>query len=258
MRERTLSSESSEIQVSEIKLDPQEQQDILDQFFKPAVVLTARIWSKHPRSRSRPRPICEIEVSGQADWRAVGRALRARFLERAGDTCDCYSCRRQHTKRGQREKYWVNAVVFALNGDPSTLVDHLNSRKALTQFDRTILADLLDAVFRGEIDNAWASVGRPKNIAARTCASVAIKFYKDWKAINQRWKIKDWGHSDEMKDEACRVAIDCHLRERDREGLVPVSNHPMDVIPDIEQVRTLMDRPRSRRFTAKNPAPDLA
>jgi hypothetical protein len=62
-----------------------------------------------------------------------------------------------------------------------------------------------------------------------------------------------------MKDEACRVAIDWHRRRHNREGIVRVSNHPMNVIPDIEQVRTLMDRPRGRRsFTAKNPAPALA
>jgi hypothetical protein len=242
--ERTPSSEN-EIHFSEIKLDPQEKQDILDRYFKPAVVLTARLWSKHPRSRMRPRPIPKIEVSGKTNWRDVGQALRAEFLERAGDRCDCYSCRRQHTKRGRREKYWVHAVDLAHLGEPSTLVEHLNSRRAFTQFDRRILAELLDCYFKGEI-NPWSPVGRPKNIAALSCASLAITFYGDWKAINRRWRIKDWGRSDEMKDEACRVAIDWHVKRRGREG-IPLSNHPMDEVPVFEQVRALMDRPASRR-----------
>src|SRR5262245_6862403 len=137
----TRPSESSEIHFSEIKLDPQEAQDVLDSFFKPAAVLTARIWSKHPRSRPRPLPIPELEVLTPRNWRDIGRGLRARFLEESVARCDCYSCRSQQTKRGQREKYWINAVVFALNGDPSTLIEHLNSRRAVTQFDRRILAD---------------------------------------------------------------------------------------------------------------------
>ena len=133
-----------------------------------------------------------------------------------------------------------------MNGDPSTLVEHLNSRRAITKFDRRILAELLDCYFKGEI-NQWSPVGRPKNVAALSCARLADTFYKDWKAVNRRWRIKDWGRSDEMKDEACRVAIEWHCRRRNREGTVPLSNHPMDVIPDCEQVRALMDRPRSRR-----------
>jgi len=249
MLKRTLRpSESSEIHFSEIKLDPQEAQDVLDHFFKPVAVLTARIWSKHPRSRPRPLPIPELEVSTPRNWRDIGRGLRAQFLEEAVVAeCDCYSCRSQQTKRGQREKYWIYAVVFALNGDPSALVEHLNSRRAITQFDRRILADLLDCSFKGEIERQLSPAGRPKNIAAQVCARHAIRFYTYWKAINRRWRIKDWGHSDEMKDEACRVAVDYHIRRRDRAGIIRVSNHPMDEVPDFDQVRELMDRPRSRR-----------
>jgi hypothetical protein len=243
MPERTPSAETSERHWSEIELDPQKAQDILDQYFKAAAVLTSRIYSKHPRPRLRLTP--EIQVSTQTNWRDIGRALRGRFLEQAGGRCDCYSCRSQGTKRGQRETYLVHAVVLAHMGDPSTLVKLLNSRN-LTQFDRRILADLLDCYFKGEISQ-WSPVGRPKNIAARSCANVATTFYTDWKAINRRWRIKDWGHSGEMKDEACHVAIDCHLIRRDLEGKVPISNHPMDEVPDFEQVRELMDRSRSRR-----------
>jgi hypothetical protein len=247
MLNKSPSPTSSEKHFSEIELGPQEAQDILDRFWKASCVLTARLWSKHQRPSARSRPIPQIKVSGQTNWRDLGHALRIQFLERAGDRCDCCSCRGQHSKRGQRERDWVDAVVFAQMGDPSKLVEHLSSRRAFTQFDRKILSDLLDCYFKGEIRQSWSPVGRPKNIAAQVCANTATVFYKDWKASNRRWGIKDWGHSDEMKDEACRVAIDYHLTRRDREGRVPISNHPMDEVPDFEQVRALMDRPRSRR-----------
>ena len=245
MLDKTMSSISSERPWYEIevdKIDPREAQQFIDQYFRKAMVLTSRIWSKHPRSR--PRTTSDIQVSTPTGWRCVGRALRVQFLERAGGRCDCYSCRSQSTKRGQRESYWVRAVALAWMGDPSTLVEHLSSRKAFTQFDRRILADLLDVVFR---DETRASPGRPKNIAAQECARVATIFYTDWKAINRRSGIKDWGHSDEMRDEACSVAIACHLKQRAREGRVRLSNHPMDEVPNFEQVRELMNRPHSRR-----------
>jgi hypothetical protein len=245
MLERTLSLALSSISRGE-KLD-QEVRDIVDHYFTTASILTARIWSKHPRSRPSAPP--KIEVSTQTDWRDVGQALRARLLERARERCDCYSCRNQDTKRGQREKHWVNLVAQTELGDPSLLVGHLNSRRLLTQFDRKCLADLLDAVFRGETRAVLSPIGRPKNLAVRNCAGFAIKFYTDWKAINRQWRIKDWGHSDEMKDEACRVAIDYHLARRDLlrlGGRGLTSNHLMDEVPDFEQVRELMDRPRDR------------
>src|SRR5262245_32264879 len=245
MPERT-PPESGEIHFSEIKLDPQEAQDIFDRFWKATSVLTARLWSKHPRLRPRPRAITDIQISMQTNWRDIGQALRARFLERAFDACDCYSCRSQYTKRGQRERCWVHAVVFAQMGDPSDLVELLKNSRTFTQFDRNILAELLDAVFKCEIDDAWTPVGRPRNIAAQSCTEVAMKFYTDWKSINRQCQIKDWSHSDEMKDEACRVAIEYH-RLRQSRGTVRVSNHPMDKTPEFEQVRELMDRPRSRR-----------
>jgi hypothetical protein len=47
-----------------------------------------------------------------------------------------------------------------------------------------------------------------------------------------------------MKDEACRGAIAYHLARR---GGGLISNHRMDEVPDFEQVRDLMDRPRARR-----------
>ena len=129
-------------------------------------------------------------------------------------------------------------------GDPSELVELLKS-SPFTKADRSILPQLLDAAFGGEIDDACAPVGRPKNIAARFCADLAITFYTVWKSINQRLGIKDWGHSDEMKDDACRVAIEYHQKRLSRRMTVRLSS--MEEIPKFAHIRELMDRPRSRR-----------
>jgi hypothetical protein len=243
MPERT-PPESSQIHFTEIKVDPEEARDFLDRYLTATTVLTARITPKHSRSRT-PRPtVLEIKSSAQPNWRDVAPALRAHFLERACDPCDCYYCRSQRTKRGQRMRCWVDAVVQAHWGDPSELVELLKT-STFTKLDRSILAELLDAVFRGEIDDACAPDGRPKNIAARFCADLAITFYTIWKSMNRRLGIKDWGHSDEMKDEACRVAIEYHQKRLSRRMTVRHSN--MEEIPEFAHIRELMDRPRSRR-----------
>jgi hypothetical protein len=128
--------------------------------------------------------------------------------------------------------------------DPSKLVELLKT-SALTKLDRNILAELLDAVFRGEIDDACAPLGRSKNIAAQFCANLAIAFYTKWKSINRQLEIKDWGHSDEMKDEACRLAIEYHRKRLNRS--MTLRHSKMEEVPESAQVRELIDRPRSRR-----------
>jgi hypothetical protein len=222
----------------------QEAQSIVDAYLD-----ARRAWFRLPpraRSRLRPNPAPVIEFSTQADWRAIGSALRARFIGGACDRCDCYQCRRghRHTKRSRRVDYWTAVMSNLIRGDSSALIKHLKSGRALTQFDRRILADSLDAFLKGELHTS-PSVGRPKNIPVQGCASTALGFYDDWKTINRQCKIKDWGHSEEMKDEACRVAIDCQIKRV--AALRRAPTHPIDMaVPDFEQVRELMDRPRSQ------------
>ena len=244
MFERIPSSEISEVHFTEIKVNPEEGRAFFDRVITAQQVLTARILPKHPRSRARRRPVLEINLSAQTNWRNVGQALRAHVLERAFDPCDCYYCRCQGTKRGRRERRWVDAVVSAEMGDPSELVELLKT-SAFTKLDRNILAELLDAVFRGEIDDACAPMGRPKNTAAQYCANLAVRLYANWKSINRQLEIKDWGHSDEMKDEACRLAIEYHRKRLSRSMTLRCSN--MEQVPEFAQTRELMDRPRSRR-----------
>jgi hypothetical protein len=61
MLDRTRSSISSEKHFTEIKLDPGEAQELLDQYFKPGAIFAARICSKfYPRSRLEARQIAKL------------------------------------------------------------------------------------------------------------------------------------------------------------------------------------------------------
>ena len=234
----------SEKHWSEIEVDPQEGRDLINRYLKLTTILTSRIWSKHRRARPSPPLAPEVKVSTPADCRETGEALCTQFLERAGGRCDCYSCRSQNTKSGIRERSWISAVALAYDGDPSTLVELLRSKESLSRLDRNCLAELLDAAFGGEVEAAMNIKGRPKHIAAHACASIALKFYADWKAVNRRLNVSDRGVSDAMKDEACRVALQGH---KIRQANHVMLDHPMNVVPTFEEVRELMDRPRGRR-----------
>jgi hypothetical protein len=121
-----------------------QQQQTVDEFLKTTVVLPSKMRSRRRWSVMRESPPLEIEITPQTNWQNIGRQLGARLIARAGQRCDCYWCSvYQHTKRGQRENYWVCVMSTAMSGDSSALVQHLNSRRALTQFDRKVLADLV-------------------------------------------------------------------------------------------------------------------
>lgn len=181
-------------------------------------------------------------ISPQANWKDVGQELRK--IWRGRQRCDCYWCSvYQDTPRGQRENYWVAVVGEALDGDPSSLVKHL--RRGLTPVDRNLLADTLADVLpdRAERAKQTKQRGRPKRQRARSCAGVAIKFYRDWKDANRRNGINDWGHRDGMKDEASRLAIELYGNSNSAWARTYIGQDP----PTFEQVRELMERPAARR-----------
>jgi len=175
-------------------------------------------------------------ISPQANWKDVGQGLRK--IWRGRQRCDCYWCSvYQDTPRGQRENYWVAVVGEALDGDPSSLVKHL--RRGLTPVDRNLLADTLAEILPAERAKQTKQAGRPKRQWARSCARVAIKFYRDWKDANQRNGVRDWGRGDEMKDEACRFVVELSGND--------VPSHMREDPPTFEELRELMDRPQARR-----------
>ena len=209
-------------------------------------MITHKLPSRHSTAGPPPIATFKIEVVPGMTWRDVGKQLRTRLMESPVRKCDCRWCSEYHrTKRGKREHYWVQLVSYAAAGDPSGLIKHFNSRRVITPFDRETLAVAFEVVFAGELPReVLQKKGRPKNVAAIACSQIALMFYDDWKWLNSHIKISDWGHSDEMKHEACEAAIEYHSRCIED---VIVSNHPLNVVPRFDAVRELMDRPRTRR-----------
>ena len=183
-------------------------------------------------------------ISPQANWRDVGQELR-KIWRRQIQTCDddYWSSVYHDTPHGQLVYYWIELVGNALHGKPSSLLKHL--RRGLTLVDSIMLADTLALILPDLAGRGKQTGGRPKRAWARSGANKAIKFYRDWKDANRRNGIRDWGHGDEMKDEACRFAIElygndvCELFGDD----VEMREDP----PTWEDLRELIDRPQSRR-----------
>jgi hypothetical protein len=220
-------------------------QRLIDKFFKTVAVLSCKLRSRQTYSRGGEWKL-EIETVSGMSWQDVGRKLREQLMCHAAQRCGCNYCRRyQKTKRGQRESKWVNASALAVLGDPTSLAELLRSPCGLDRFDRTVLADLLECAFSGEIQSSLYPLGRPKKMAARHCAAIARELYACWKATNRRLNICDRGHTDEMKDEAARAAIEAHRRNRDKSLFL---DHPMNIVPDFSHVRELMERPAGRRM----------
>jgi hypothetical protein len=182
-------------------------------------------------------------ISPRANWKDVGHELQKIWRGQQG--CDCYWCSvYPSTPLSQRKNYWTAVVRRAMCAYPerSSLVKHL--RRGLTLVESNLLAEalavsLMEQHFLIKRPRRTEKRGRPKRRWARSCARIAIKFYRDWKEANRRNGICDWGHGDEMKDEACRLAIELN-------GDVP-SHMPPEDPPTPEDLRELVDRAQARR-----------
>jgi hypothetical protein len=197
----------------------------------------------------RAYALCEAEILPQNNWQDVGRELRKQFIARAELPCSCDSCILQDTPREQRKNYWVMVVCKAMDGDPSMLVRHLRSRRKLTRLDRNELAEHFEQILTNELQRkSQKTGGRRKHTWAQSCAHVAIKFYRDWKDANRRNGINDWGHGDEMKDEACRLAIELYGNlYSPLYGTDNRRRYQGQDMPTFEEVRELIERPAARR-----------
>ena len=216
---------------------------------KRCVMATLRHLRAIQQRIRRAYALCEPEILPQMNWQDVGRELRKQFIAQAQLPCSCDSCILQDTPRGQRANYWSVVIFTAIDGDPSLLVRHLRSRRKLTRFDRNSLAKYLEFAFTEALQRkSQKTAGRRKHTWAQQCAYVAIKFYRDWKDANRRNGINDWGHGDEMKDEACRLAIELYGNVYSPVyGTDNRRYYQGQDMPTFEEVRELIGRPAARR-----------
>jgi len=178
-------------------------------------------------------------VAAQADWQDVGRTLKevARKLKE-----EWQERQRDFEPIREEQEYWINVAAKVMTGDPSPLVRRLRDERVPTLEDMHAFADMLELA-SDEIRQRrrGGRGGRPRqNILTRLFAKRALVFYEEWKQANRRLGVRDHGHRDAMKDEACRVVLDLH------ENLYPLHRR-LRPWPTFDGVRELMDRPKSRR-----------
>ncbi|MFD1987985.1 hypothetical protein ACFSOZ_36815 [Mesorhizobium newzealandense] len=98
---------------------------------------------------------------------------------------------------------FLNCVIQAHRGNNGPIIEILRSDYEITPDDRQALAFYLQGGFAGPKKRR----GRPKG-AENEAATIATKFYREWKDLNRRLGIRDHGKSDQMKDEAARFVAD--------------------------------------------------
>jgi hypothetical protein len=69
----------------------------------------------------------------------------------------------------------------------------------------------------------------------KAMAELALHIYSIWKGENAKLGIKDWGHRQEMKHQACELAV-----EQFGDDNVPGC-------ADVEAIWELVNQPKSRR-----------
>jgi hypothetical protein len=85
-------------------------------------------------------------------------------------------------------------------GNPKWLIAHLRKRR-MSEEDQEDLAQALE----GKFDRRS---GRPRDIDLREAAHCAKTFLKRWRTLNKAKGISNWGHREEMMEEAVRFAIE--------------------------------------------------
>jgi hypothetical protein len=84
-------------------------------------------------------------------------------------------------------------------GNPQWLIAYLRKWR-MTEEDQEDLAQVLE----GKFDRRS---GRPRNRDLREAALCTRIFLKRWRALNRAKGISDWGHREEMTEEAARFVI---------------------------------------------------
>lgn len=76
--------------------------------------------------------------------------------------------------------------------------------------DREWLVDALEGaeVLRIVPERPSRGRGKPRNFEQQRAVRSALKFYEEWKGLNDADGINDHGLSEQMKDEALRIVLD--------------------------------------------------
>lgn len=159
------------------------------------------------------------------DWRESGEKIKALVNQERQRTIDFLTPKLQEVK--EEFSFVLAVAAFAQEGQREPLVTWLRSDRIISTLEREVLADLLETGLRPPKTRR----GRPRRQQVHDAAQAALLYYRAWREFNEANGIDDFGYRSLMQDEAVRMAL----------------GHELWVQTDPEEVRELMERPRSRR-----------
>jgi hypothetical protein len=188
------------------------------------------------------------------NWREVGEALRNRWRETAleGVRREAPVELLQSVPEPGPGMSWViawydpkldpnfiEALKKTTEDDKSSLAAYLTSDKPLGRRERERLARLLTKTRK---------TGRPPNVQLQAAASLAMMFYKEWRALNKKQGISDHGYCRDMKDYSAQWSVEDWFRwGADGERLTRTR-----IDEFATSVRELMEKPKHRRADAES------
>jgi hypothetical protein len=169
------------------------------------------------------------------DWETVGRKVMQGFRAAKRVDCDEAEFNRRLVAHGGRPirlepREFPTAIIAYLAGDHTKIVEYLCSH----QLSRNQQAELSWAIE----ERARVKKGRPESLEhmnRKEMASCALQIYSIWKMENERLGIKDWGHREEMKYQACEFAVEQFAAL----GITGCA--------DVDAIWELIKQPKSRR-----------
>jgi hypothetical protein len=89
--------------------------------------------------------------------------------------------------------------------------------------------------------------GRPREETSRSAATIAFYFYEAWREENQKHKVNDYGHREEMKDYAAEAVVEDMFAWLIESKYAWRLGKAKTVSKYIDIVRDLMGKSASRR-----------
>jgi hypothetical protein len=131
------------------------------------------------------------------------------------------------------ESLFLHVLLHAVEGNPAELINYLRSDRPLL-FDRKRLATRLET-----FSQKRRCGGRRPDVMAHWLAAQALRLLDVWQEENIRQGVNDRGCSDDMKDEAAKIAFEQQMHAFSLE-------FPASFEAVRETIRDLMDRPAAR------------
>ena len=159
------------------------------------------------------------------NWRESGRLFRGEYISKRKQFASIFQERISLSK-----PTFLNVLMrwAGRERNPDPIIEYLRSDAPITTYDREQLAKAIESI---ELRPHARPRGRPRNRELHELAAEANHLLRRGRTMNDQAGINDFGPRSEMMDEAIAMSIELS-------GNTNAS---------AEEVRALLERPRSRR-----------